>query len=45
MDEGPSYPAARRSGVATGTPSGNNIEFAIEFAVAVIRSGRGRVRA
>jgi hypothetical protein len=40
MDEGPSYPAARRSGVATGTPSGNNIEFAM----AVIRSGRGRVR-
>jgi hypothetical protein len=38
MDEGPSCPAAHRSGAATGAPSGNT-----EFRKAAIRSGRGGV--
>jgi hypothetical protein len=40
MDEGPSCPAARRSGVATGAPSGVNRN---EFRKAVIQPGRGGV--
>jgi hypothetical protein len=40
MDEGPSCPAAHRSGGATGAPSGNNHT---EFRKAVIQSGRGGV--
>jgi hypothetical protein len=39
MDEGPSCPAAHRSGAATGAPSGGNLT---EFCKAVIQSGRGR---
>ena len=39
MDEGPSRPVANRSGAATGTPPGDQIEFA----TAVIQSGRGGV--
>ena len=37
MDEGPRYPAAHRSGAATGAPSGNNHT---EFRKAAIQSGR-----
>jgi hypothetical protein len=37
MDEGPSCPAAHRSGAATGTPSGDNHP---EFRKAAIQSGR-----
>jgi len=40
MDEGPSCPAAHRSGAATGAPSGNNHT---EFRKAVIQPGRGGV--
>jgi hypothetical protein len=40
MDEGPSCPAARRSGAATGAPSGNSRN---EYRKAVIQSGRGGV--
>jgi len=40
MDKGPSCPAVHWFGAAAGTPPGNNTEFAM----AVIRSGRGRVR-
>jgi hypothetical protein len=39
MDEGPSRPVVNQSGAATGTPSGDNIEFE----TAVIQSGRGGV--
>jgi hypothetical protein len=39
MDEGPSCPAARRSGAATGAPSGNHTEFN----KAAIQPGRGGV--
>jgi len=41
MDEGPSRPVARRSGAATGAPSGNSIAFQ----TAVIQSGRGDMSA
>jgi hypothetical protein len=40
MDEGPSRPAAHRSGAATGAPSGTTH---IEFRKAVIQPGRGGV--
>jgi hypothetical protein len=40
MDEGPSCPAAHRSGAATGAPSGDD---RTEFRKAVIQSGRGGV--
>jgi hypothetical protein len=40
MDEGPRWPAAHRSGGATGAPSGNN---RTEFCEAAIQSGRGGV--
>jgi hypothetical protein len=40
MDEGPRYPAAHRSGAATGAPLGNN---RTEFRKAVIQPGRGGV--
>jgi hypothetical protein len=37
MDEGPSCPVARRSGVAAGTPSG----IIADIATAAILAGRG----